>query len=145
MNNTEAVVVFLVAILAGLFGPLKAGADCDLRVQRVVDGDTFEARTVAVVSSSKHFQEISGFRLLGVDTPERGEEDFETEKVWLRDRIEGRDVEVRFSGQRKRDNFGRFLVDIYVCENGRTVSVNREIRGRGWGKVWHHSKPKPSK
>jgi endonuclease YncB( thermonuclease family) len=85
-------------------------------VTRVVDGDTVELGGIGKV------------RLIGVDTPERGEECYEEATDYLEDRIGGELVRYRYQAERT-DRYDRALLDIYM--GGRVVSV--DIAKAGWG------------
>jgi micrococcal nuclease len=88
------------------------------RVTRVIDGDTIELEGVGRV------------RLIGVDTPERGEECFEEATAYLRDRIDGQTVQYRYQSERK-DRYGRALLDLF--QDGQLV--NLDIAQAGWGEA----------
>jgi len=106
-----------------------------VQVTRVVDGDTFKAKTVSVLTPSLHITEDTGFRLLRVNTPERRKPGFKQATDMLRRRIYGKLIGIQLTTKRrKRDSFGRYLVEIFV--NGVTgpVNVNDELRAKGW--VW---------
>ena len=77
-------------------------------VTRVVDGDTFWIEGYDGVETKCRF--------VFIDTPERDEPGFDAATEKLRELIEGREVEIRFSDPkgRKRDNFGRLLVSVDV-------------------------------
>jgi len=86
----------------------------EVRVERVIDGDTF-------VADGKRF------RLLGIDAPERGQRCYGEAKNFLKKRIEGRKVSLEYD-RKKRDSYGRYLV--YVWLNGSLI--NRELIARGY-------------
>jgi hypothetical protein len=75
------------------------------QVTRVVDGDTFK-----IVYDG----EATSVRILGIDTPERGEPGFEEATAALRALIAGRVVRLAFPEDRKRDSFGRLLATVHV-------------------------------
>jgi len=86
-------------------------------VERVIDGDT------VVLSNGERV------RLMGIDTPEKGEYLFEEAKQWLQ-RIEGQQV-VLETGDEDRDKYGRLLR--YIHWNG---LVEEEILKQGLAKVF---------
>ncbi len=85
-------------------------------VTRIIDGDTVEMEGVGRV------------RLIGVDTPERGEECFEEATDYLKDRVGGRTVRYRYQSGRE-DRYDRQLLDLF--RGGQLV--NLDIAQAGWG------------
>ena len=85
-------------------------------VTRVVDGDTVEIEGVGRV------------RLIGVDTPERGEECFDEATAYLRGRVGGQTVRYRYQSERE-DRYDRQLLDLF--RGGELV--NLDIAQAGWG------------
>jgi hypothetical protein len=85
-------------------------------VSRVIDGDTIELGDGERV------------RLLGINTPEKGEVFYEEAKEFLIDEIENKSVKLEL-GKREKDRYGRTLAYIYY--NGR--NVNSEIVRLGYG------------
>jgi len=82
----------------------------------VIDGDTVELEGVGRV------------RLIGVDTPERGEECFEEATDYLRGRIGDQTVRYRYQ-QERTDRYDRQLLDLF--KDGELV--NLDIAQAGWG------------
>jgi len=82
----------------------------------VIDGDTVELEGVGRV------------RLIGVDTPERGEECFEEATDYLRGRVAGQTVRYRYQ-QERPDRYDRQLLDLF--KGGELV--NLDIAQAGWG------------
>ena len=80
-----------------------------LQVTKVVDGDTVDM----VLDMGLHLSYTSRFRLLDVNTPERGEalwaEATEFTKQWFRDNANNR-LRIRTY---KTDSFGRWLAYVY--------------------------------
>lgn len=80
-------------------------------IVRVIDGDTVEIEGGERV------------RLLGIDTPERGQEGFTEASDFLRDLIEGKRVRLeRDPDHDDRDFFGRLLRHVYLPDD-RNVQV----------------------
>jgi endonuclease YncB( thermonuclease family) len=116
-----------------LFAAALAAADpvqCDVRVGRVVDGDTFYSPTLRVASPSVYRVEDTRFRLKDVYAPERGEPRYQQAKTDLADLIWGRMVGVEIL--QDRDPRGGLIVNVYLCEGDRRVSVNAALRELGW-------------
>ena len=113
--------------------PTAGLAVCDLPVSRISDGDTFHAPTKTRLSATKHLEENSGFRLLRVYAPERKEEGYAKAKADLVDLIGGKSVEIKFdlTGP-KRDKYGRFLVNVYLCDGRKRLNVNQKMAELGW-------------
>lgn len=120
----------MIALLIMLLSATLAMAECDVKVQHVPDGDTFYAPTVRVVSPSTYRVESTRFRLKDVYAPERREEHFQKAKTDLADLIWGRLVEVEIL--KERDPYGGLIVNVNLCEGEKRISVNEEMRRRGW-------------
>jgi endonuclease YncB( thermonuclease family) len=87
------------AILGGLVavGPSEA-ATTTTTVVKVVDGDTIDAEVFGVVQR---------VRMLGINATETGVCHAEAAKLWLKDRIEGRSVQLTAKDPNVKLNFGR--------------------------------------
>jgi endonuclease YncB( thermonuclease family) len=106
---------------------------CDLRVDRVSDGDTFHAKTTTLISPTNKIEESAGFRMLRVYAPERKEPGYDQAKRDLATMIEGRMVQVYLPPKGpRRDKYGRFLVEVYICTPSGRVNVNDAMRAAGW-------------
>lgn len=90
-------------------------------VVRWVDGDTVDLR----VDLGFHLTQEARFRLLGVDTPERGQEGHVEARVYC-ERIAPVGAEVE-AVTTKADKYGRFLVTIW--SGG--VEVNASLLAQG--------------
>ena len=112
-----------------LLSSSPAWANCDLRVSRISDGDTFHARTYTVISAYVAFSEDSGFRLYNVRAPERKETDYAKAKADLENLIGAKFVGVKIPQKQVRDRWGRFIVDVYLCDG---THVNQAMRDKGW-------------
>jgi micrococcal nuclease len=89
-----------------------------IHVTRVIDGDTLEGGNITV-------------RLLGINTPERGEMYYEEAKKFLEGRVLNKTIELEY-GKEKIDMYGRTLA--YVYYNGELI--NREIVKQGYGNYY---------
>lgn len=78
-------------------------------VTNVVDGDTIDA----IVDLGYRITTVQRFRLLGVDTPEKGEDGWSDATSFTREKLLGKDVYIK---SEKSDSFGRFLATIYLDE-----------------------------
>lgn len=96
-----------------------------VEVMRVVDGDTVDLR----IDLGFHLTAALRFRLLGVDTPERGKPGFreatEFTREWLaaRDWLAARTV--------KTDSFGRWLAEVYDVDTGDNLALSLIVAGMG--------------
>lgn len=86
-------------------------------VTRIIDGDTIE------VSSPDGARER--VRLIGIDTPERGECGFDAATDRMRQMVQGRNVTLTPGARSDRDRFGRLLryVDVDGIDTGYTLIV----------------------
>ena len=92
-------------------------------VVRVVDGDTLD------VQVNGHVERV---RLLEVDTPERGCPLFETSTVFVRERVAGKQVALRFpSGTPEWDVYGRLLAEVLFQRGGRVFDLGSELLEAG--------------
>lgn len=106
---------------------------CTVPAIRVIDGDTFKIREVTIFGPG-HLPIVSttSVRLLRVDTPERGEADYQRAKQMLETLVsKGVALEVT-----KRDSFGRWLAEVYLCRHAETgivrQSINDILIAEGW-------------
>lgn len=90
-------------------------------VERVVDGDTI----VACENTT---------RLLGINTPEKGERFYSEAKRYLSERIENKTVKLTFSKE-KYDKYGRVLAYIYFNDS----LINAEIIENGFANPYFPS------
>jgi micrococcal nuclease len=91
-----------------------------ITVARVIDGDTF------VLSGGKHV------RLVGIDTPEKGEPFADAARALADSIFRGRAVRLEFDKKNQEDKYGRILAYAYV--DG--VSYNELILRRGLARVY---------
>ena len=127
---TIAVIVFLVLALLRIliFQPESSGSRISgefVTVRRVIDGDTFE------------LTDNQRVRMLGIDAPEAGFDGTTAEPYsgessqWLRNRIEGRSIQLRIESRRK-DRYGRLLA--WVFEQDGTL-VNQRMLTEGQARL----------
>jgi len=91
-----------------------------LTVVRVIDGDTM------VLNGDERV------RLLGIDTPEKGEPFADSAAVFLAHLVVNREVTLK-QDFRKRDNYGRLLAYVYVND---TLLVNTALVAEGLARVY---------
>ncbi len=103
---------WLLAIALVAAGCSSAGQSVrDGTVVSVVDGDTIEVRVAGVTES---------VRIIGINSPERGECLADGATQWMRDRVEGRSVTL-VQDRSDRDQYGRLLR--YVEVDGADAGV----------------------
>jgi micrococcal nuclease len=93
-------------------------------VINVVDGDTIDA----VVDLGYAMTTVQRFRLLSINTPERGEAGFTEAKDFVKDMILGKTVYIQ---SEKSDSFGRYLANVYVVDGEFTYSLNDLLLSKG--------------
>jgi len=116
----KLILIFLVlAIISLNYSPIDSFLEKtfygkqEVLVERIIDGDTVES-------------DIGNIRLLGINTPERGEKYYEEAKDYLKSRIFNKTVRLEF-GKEKLDKYNRTLAYIFL-EN---QNINIEIVEKG--------------
>jgi len=107
------------------------------KVTEVVDGDTLDV------------QGIGRIRLVGVNTPEKGQPGYTEATHFLKSECLGRTVTLDIDDECPRDPYGRVLAVVYVGE----MNVNAELLQRGYAEILYlppsefdpYSWQKPSK
>lgn len=121
------VVVGFILIVSPLIqiNNINSCSDFPTRVERIIDGDTFE-----LCSGEK-------VRLLCVDTPERGEEGYEEAKTFLENLILYREVRLESStnGGNNTDKYNRLLRWVYVEDIDEEIFVNKYLLEEGYGDI----------
>jgi micrococcal nuclease len=88
-------------------------------VERVIDGDT----VCMVVDLGNKITWRENFRLMGIDTPERGQDGYVEATDYLKRLLL---LPLARIETHKPDKFGRWLADIYLdADNGGELHVNR--------------------
>ncbi len=100
-------------------------ADTPYRVLRIIDGDT-----IVVGVPAQGYILRQRVRLLGVDTPERGEPGYAEATEALRRMVGGRQVRLRYGG-RLRGRYGRLLAYVWVG----ALDVNMRLVQTGHARV----------
>lgn len=93
-------------------------ADQFHQVARVIDGDTF------VLTDSTRI------RLIGVDTPERGQPGADRATAFLKASVLEQNITLRYD-QDRTDRYGRTLAYVYVGD----ISINEELLKKGLAKA----------
>jgi micrococcal nuclease len=99
-----------------------------VQVNRVIDGDTFEG--TVDLGMNINIQKVR-FRLLGVDTPERGDKGYYEATEFTANLIDGKDILVQ---SYDKDAFGRYLVDVFLEDHSGTL--NDLLLSEGFAEVY---------
>lgn len=97
-------------------------------VTRVIDGDTFVG--TVDLGMDTYIRKIR-FRMLGIDTPERGEKGYKEATDFTREMVEGKHILVQ---SYEKDSFGRWLADVFI--DGETETLNDIILKKGLAIVY---------
>jgi len=96
--------------------------DKEVYVERIIDGDTI------VVSA------IGSVRMLGINTPERGEEYYEEAKIFLENLILNQTVRLEF-GRDKTDKYKRTLAYVFLGNK----NINKQLVENGFANIYFPS------
>lgn len=92
---------------------------------RAVDGDTVDMTVMRKIDFGfkqvDHKFYTGRFRLVNVDTPERGEANYREAGYYVAQWIENHPI-LKVDTHKDPDNFGRYLADIYVPTTGESLS-----------------------
>ena len=95
----------------------------EFRCLRVIDGDTI------VVDYHGNTEKV---RLIGVDTPDKGQAGYEEATVFTTNIVKGRIVRLEFD-KMLRDRYGSLLAYVYLLDG---TMLNAEIIRQGYGHVY---------
>ena len=88
-----------------------------VEVDRVIDGDSI----VLAIDLGNKITWRDSFRLMGIDTPERGQPGYAEATQFLTQMVENK---LTLVVTHKPDKFGRWLADLYVATDGGELHVN---------------------
>ncbi|WRM43407.1 cold shock protein [Staphylococcus phage LY01] len=91
------------------------------KCEKVVDGDTIDV----IIDFGFDVSAKRRVRILDVDTPERGQENFKEATEFVKERVEGKELLMQTY---KSDAFGRYLAKIwYINEDTGKACLNDEL------------------
>ena len=93
-------------------------------VENVVDGDTVDI----TLDHGFNVYSKQRVRLLSVDTPERGQENYHQATEFTKSKLLNQNVIVQTY---KTDSFGRYLANIFYLENDKYISISQELTNKG--------------
>lgn len=91
------------------------------KVERIIDGDTIQTNEGII-------------RLLGINTPEKGEKYYNESRIFLEKEILNKTIELKF-GKEKKDLYNRTLAYIFIADK----NINREIISNGFANAYFPS------
>ncbi|HPE20251.1 MAG TPA: thermonuclease family protein [Candidatus Mcinerneyibacteriales bacterium] len=121
---------FLICLTAAFLNGSVTGQEAlprDSKVIFVADGDTIQLQTGNFV------------RLLGIDTPEKGQEYYAKAKDYVRKTVLGKRVTLEY-GPEERDDYGRLLAYVWVEQGGNRRCLNEELLSRGLAHIYFVNK-----
>ncbi len=87
----------------------------------VVDGDTIDVEGVGRV------------RLVGVNTPERGEPGYQSATDFVKSMVEGKVVSLDIDDAKRYDKYDRTLAVVYIDH----INLNQELLKRGYAEIMY--------
>ena len=131
MNLKTKIIILLVLSSIGLFLGVYGFLDAKLQgylvnyetafIDRVIDGDTVESNGTSI-------------RLLGINTPERGEEYYSEAKEFLENLVLNKTVRLEF-GKEKKDRYDRTLAYLYLGSE----NINLKLVEEGYANIYFPS------
>ncbi len=117
----KIIVFVLLIIISGIFYyNLTEPKMQEVYISHVIDGDTIETENGVRI------------RLLGINTPEKGQFCYEEARRFLQDLVENKSVSIEW---KKTDKYGRILG--YVFLNG---MINKKILENGFANIYYYEK-----
>lgn len=144
-------ILFLAFALFSVFGKLLTGIDNNGSVDNSNDGRNYinHSYNGSISNLSNPNYELKGFcdkvidgdtidvggvgriRLVGIDTPERGQPGYEEATNYVKDKCLGKTVYLDIDNAEPKDKYGRTLAIVYV--DG--ININQELLKLGYAKV----------
>ncbi len=116
--------IFLIAVNYSYFDNLLKNflsEDKEIIVDRVIDGDTIESNGTSI-------------RLLGINSPEKGEFGYNEAKNFLQNKILNKTVTLKFTNERT-DKYGRTLAYVFI----NSLNINVESVRNGFSNYYFYS------
>ena len=114
-----SILIFLIILSISIIYFSNEEDHPDNYVKDVIDGDTFKINSGETV------------RILCVDTPEKGDKNYEEAKLFLEGRILNKEVQLKSIGDDK-DKYGRILRYVYLND----TMINMEIIENNYSKLY---------
>lgn len=121
------ILIFLILALVSLnYSPIDNflektfSSKQEVFVERIIDGDTIET-------------DVGNVRLLGINTPEKGEKYYEEAKSFLGEELLNKTVKLEFVGE-KKDKYNRTLAYIFLDD----VNINIKIVEAGFANYYFY-------
>ncbi len=131
MNLKTKIALLILLILLGIFLAFSPNLDKKLEgyltssetafIDRVIDGDTIESNGTSI-------------RLLGINTPEKGEEYYNEAKEFLEDLILNKTVRLEY-GKEREDRYKRTLAYLYLGNE----NINLKLIEKGYANFYFPS------
>ena len=131
MNLKTKIILLVLLILVGVFLAFSPNLDKKLEgylvssetafIDRVIDGDTVESNGTSI-------------RLLGINTPERGETYYLEAKEFLEELVLNKTVRLKF-GKDRKDMYGRTLAYLYLGNE----NINQKLIEEGYANFYFPS------
>jgi len=122
--NTKPLLILLLILISGVFyynltgNTISNQETITTNVTRIIDGDTIETQ-------------LGNIRLLGINTPEKSQPYYQEAKDFLKDNLEGKQVELELQG---KDKYSRYLG--YAFYNNKLI--NEEIIKQGLATLYYY-------
>ncbi|MDR3222401.1 MAG: thermonuclease family protein [Methanobrevibacter sp.] len=132
VNKKKIVLIFLIIIILFFIGSkfflgtqdssqdYKKYNDATGLCDHVVDGDTLDVSGVGRI------------RLVGVNTPERGELGYKNATDFVKEKCLGKTLYLDIDDAKNKDRYGRTLAVVYVDGIG---NLNKELLQRGYAEI----------
>jgi hypothetical protein len=138
MENEKILLLFLIFVIFTVNYEIindfliKTFVDCDEGiVERVIDGDTIVVRRIEPKTETQKLEAEIKVRLLGINSPEKGEFGYEEAKFFLENKILDKKIKIYFDGK-KADKYGRILGYVFL----NNVNINLESVRHGYSNFY---------
>jgi micrococcal nuclease len=101
--------------------PVSSAGEVTGKCYHVVDGDTIDVEGVGRV------------RLVGVNTPERGQPGYNEAKQYVKDQCLYQTVSLDVDDEKQKDKYGRTLAVVYVAG----MNINQQLLKKGYAEIMY--------